>query len=180
MDYNYTSDGVRERLIKSGLSELEEHGFSDFSLRRVASLAEVSCAAPYRHFKDKDELILEVIKFVREGWELLCTSISEVYPKDSPELVAELCAAGIRFWLANGSFRSVIFGGMSGTDERRRAELLLFDKPITDALSGLRTNCNPSTVRALFWGTLVLAATSLEPEAVIASMKEKIKEEADK
>ncbi|MBQ9131598.1 MAG: helix-turn-helix transcriptional regulator, partial [Clostridia bacterium] len=60
MEEGYTSHAVRERLIIAGIRELEAHGLNDFSLRRVAVACEVSCAAPYRHFKDKEELILEI------------------------------------------------------------------------------------------------------------------------
>ena len=52
MEEKITVDDVRSRLLFSGLKELERHGVSDFSLRRVAQDAGVSCAAPYRHFKD--------------------------------------------------------------------------------------------------------------------------------
>ncbi|MBR2343298.1 MAG: TetR/AcrR family transcriptional regulator [Clostridia bacterium] len=186
MDYTYPAEGVRERLILAGLAELEEHGFTDFSLRRVASAAQVSCAAPYRHFKDKDELILEVIRYVREGWSLLCRNIAEVFASEPATRVVELAAAGIRFWLANGSFRSVLFGGMSGSDAARRAELALFDKPISDAVADLAAEGGLTrregeslayTVTALFWGTLVLAASSPSgADTGINKMKEKIKE----
>ena len=37
---------VRTRLLLAGLSEMEKHGEGDFSLRRVAKEAQVSCAAP--------------------------------------------------------------------------------------------------------------------------------------
>ena len=63
--------GIRKKLVEAGLKELLEHGSRDFSLRRVALMAEVSCAAPYRHFKDKDELVRAVISEIRENWLLI-------------------------------------------------------------------------------------------------------------
>ena len=53
LEENFAPANVRSRLLFSGLKELETHGVADFSLRRVAQDAGVSCAAPYRHFKDK-------------------------------------------------------------------------------------------------------------------------------
>ena len=129
MEENYTQDNVRSRLLFSGLKELEEHGVSDFSLRRVAQDAGVSCAAPYRHFKDKDELISAVISFVLEGWTLLSDQIREIFSEDSKTLLVELAVAGLRFWIANGNFRTVI--AVSATLEDK--PMKEFDRPIADA-----------------------------------------------
>ena len=68
MEKVYPDDGVRTRLILSALDELCEHGVVDFSLRRVALKAQVSCAAPYRHFKSKEELITETAKYITMKW----------------------------------------------------------------------------------------------------------------
>ena len=70
---------LRHRLILAGLKELEEHGVKDFSLRRVALNAEVSCAAPYRHFKDKEQLIGAIITYVKDGWDLLSNQIKMIF-----------------------------------------------------------------------------------------------------
>ena len=95
MEENMIIDNVRSRLLFSGLKELEKHGVSDFSLRRVAQDAGVSCAAPYRHFKDKDELIGAVIEFVIEGWTLLSKQIGEIFSDDLHSLITELAVAGL-------------------------------------------------------------------------------------
>ena len=119
MEDNISIDNVRSRLILAGLSELEKHGAGDFSLRRVAKEAGVSCAAPYRHFKDKDELIASIIEYVLEGWRLLSGQIGEIFSSDSKALVTELSVAGLRFWIANGNFRTVIMASAAlGTGER--------------------------------------------------------------
>ena len=130
MEENFTQDNVRSRLLFSGLKELETHGVSDFSLRRVAQDAGVSCAAPYRHFKDKDELISEVIKFVVDGWVLLSDRISEIFSSDPKTLLTELAVSGLRFWIANGNFRTVI-SATATIDNGRRGHLADFDRPIS-------------------------------------------------
>ena len=132
MEENFTKDNARARLLFSGLKELERHGVSDFSLRRVAQDAGVSCAAPYRHFKD--ELITEIIKFVVEGWTLLSHQIAEIFSADSKALVVELLVAGLRFWIANGNFRTVIMVS-SSLKVGERGPVQSFDKPIADAVA---------------------------------------------
>ena len=97
--------GVRDRLIRAGILELEEHGLRDFSLRRVAQVAEVSCAAPYRHFRDKEELILAIIAYTRESWELMAENITAAFPDKTEKRVTHLAVAALRFWLANGNLR---------------------------------------------------------------------------
>ena len=133
MEEKFTQDNVRSRLLFSGLKELERHGVSDFSLRRVAQDAGVSCAAPYRHFKDKDELISAVIEFVVDGWTLLSSQITEIFARDSKTLVVELAVAGLRFWIANGNFRTVIMVSPTLT-EGQGGPMQNFDRPIADAV----------------------------------------------
>ena len=132
MEGHFTPDTVKSRLLFSGLKELETHGVGDFSLRRVAQDAGVSCAAPYRHFKDKDELIGAVIKFVIDGWILLSEQISEIFSSDSKALLIELAVAGVRFWIANGNFRTVI-SATATLDKGQWGHLGDFERPISVA-----------------------------------------------
>jgi AcrR family transcriptional regulator len=113
MQSKHTEDGVRERLIISGINELFEHGISDFSLRRAASRAQVSCAAPYRHFKDKDEMIREIVKYIISKWTLLCREIEAAFSEDKRRLALEVSMATLRFWLGNSKFRSILTLGAS-------------------------------------------------------------------
>ena len=58
----------RERLIQAGIQELEQNGPASFSLRRVAQNCGVSCAAPYKHFKDKQALLLAIAEEYNTQW----------------------------------------------------------------------------------------------------------------
>ena len=53
MEEELGSASVREQLITAGIEELNAHGMAGFSLRRVAAACNISCAAPYKHFKNK-------------------------------------------------------------------------------------------------------------------------------
>ena len=59
---------MREVLLMAGISEINTQGVTGFSIRRVATACGVSCAAPYKHFKDKKEFIAAIIEFVNEEW----------------------------------------------------------------------------------------------------------------
>lgn len=108
MEENFMEESVKKRLILAGLKELEAHGPVDFSLRRVALSAEVSCAAPYRHFKSREDLIDAIISYIKEQWLLFCHTIEETLPEPT-ERVRALCIAYMRFWIGNPNFRAVLF-----------------------------------------------------------------------
>lgn len=113
---NYQADDLRHSLIIAGINEIELHGLAEFSLRRVASSCSVSCAAPYRHFKNKDDLILAIISYINDQWSFLEKQISEVYKNDIRRQIVELSVSNIRFWIANPNFRSIMMMDDRGLD----------------------------------------------------------------
>lgn len=108
MEEHIEKDAVKERLVIAGIRELEEHGLNDFSLRRVAVACDVSCAAPYRHFKSKEDLILSIIRYINQQWMLLEEQIRLAFPDNVRRQLIEVSLANIRFWIANPNFRSVL------------------------------------------------------------------------
>ncbi|NEQ67521.1 MAG: TetR/AcrR family transcriptional regulator [Symploca sp. SIO2D2] len=56
----YHHGDLKKALVEAALQVLLEEGLDALSLRRVAREASVSPAAPYRHFKDKQELLTTV------------------------------------------------------------------------------------------------------------------------
>lgn len=139
MEQNYIEESVRTRLILSGIRELEEHGIADFSLRRAAVAAQVSCAAPYRHFKDKDEYVSEIIKYVASKWTLLTNEIKKIFSDDPRRLAIETCISSLRFRAANSNFRSVF------TLAAKVGESGVFDTAVIDAVTEY---CNASGITA--------------------------------
>lgn len=131
MEEHFMEESVKKRLILAGLKELEAHGPVDFSLRRVALSAEVSCAAPYRHFKSREDLIEAIIAYIKEQWQLLCSTIELAVP-DLPSRVRALCIAYMRFWIGNPNFRAVLF--LSD-----HADALGFAARLSEVLSQLAT-----------------------------------------
>ena len=162
-------DGVRHRLIIAGLSELEEHGIRNFSLRRVAGEAGVSCAAPYRHFESKDGLIKAIVDYMREGWDLLSGQINSLYT-DPGVRISEIAVAFLRFFVANGSFRTVL---MAGEDNGEKSIFSSFDAPIISAVAdyadsrGVKREDKDRltfALLALVYGSLTLTITGSIPE----------------
>lgn len=115
-------EGVRERLLIAGIKEIELHGLNDFSLRRVASMCEVSCAAPYRHFKNKDELVLSIISYINSRWDMMCEQIESAFEGDIKRQIVESCVANARFLIANPNYLSIMLPIGSGMTEEQTAE----------------------------------------------------------
>ncbi|MBQ4527251.1 MAG: TetR/AcrR family transcriptional regulator [Clostridia bacterium] len=108
MDIYEGFETVKQKLIIAGMQEIENHGITDFSLRRVASLCNVSCAAPYKHFKDKEDFIAEIAMYIYKQWKLLQSHVSEMFEENARKELTEICIAYVKFWIANPNFRSVL------------------------------------------------------------------------
>jgi AcrR family transcriptional regulator len=59
---NYHHGALREALLSAARRLISEKGVAGFSLSDASRLAGVSGAAPYRHFRDKEELVGEVAR----------------------------------------------------------------------------------------------------------------------
>jgi len=100
------NESIRQKLLISGIAEIETYGIAGFSYRRVAKNCNVSCATPYRHFKSKDDFILEILKYLNSQWTLLRSNIEGIFT-DPIERIIEICIALIRYTIANPDYRSI-------------------------------------------------------------------------
>lgn len=184
MEDNYIVEHLRRRLILAGFSELVDHGVGDFSLRRVAIAAEVSCAAPYRHFKDKDELILAVVRYAYNSWTLLAVEIQKSCSQSAAESVAAICELYVRFWLGNGNFRSVLLLMNDGEHSELAESLKDFDAPVRRIIRYFASNYKLTeedeqvlveTILSLSWGAVLRISSGLaDREESIQNLKNKI------
>ena len=111
----YTSyETVKEKLITAGIKELQTHGVADFSLWRVATMCNVSCAAPYKHFKSKEDFIAEILLYIHRQWLLLQKQVADIFEGDLKSQIVETCVAYIKFRIANSGFNAVL---MMKTDQ---------------------------------------------------------------
>lgn len=92
----YHHGDLRRALVEAACRLLEAEGPGALSLRAVAREAGVSPAAPYHHFKDKNELLDAV---AHEGWEKLDLAFQEARKgaDDLRDKVVELGVAYVRF-----------------------------------------------------------------------------------
>ena len=98
----------RERLILAGIQELEANGLSGFSLRKVAQRCGVSCAAPYKHFKDKGELVLAIAEHYNAQWVRRQRAVLARTERDVTRQLQEICKEYLRFLLDNPNYCTLV------------------------------------------------------------------------
>ena len=105
----YHHGNLREALIEAGLKIINESGEDALSLRKVAAACDVSHAAPYAHFKDKDELIEAIKSSVTDMFmEELLAAVEDKPTAD--EAIIAMGKSYITFFSRNPDYFVFLFG----------------------------------------------------------------------
>lgn len=78
---SYHHGNLKSALVDAVLSLISEKGPNGFSFAEAARRAGVSPAAPYRHFKDRDDLLVET---ARRGYELFTARLEAAWDEGRP------------------------------------------------------------------------------------------------
>lgn len=119
----YHHGNLKEALVRAALELIAEKGPAGFTFADAARWAGVSPAAPYRHFRDRDELIADV---ARRGFELFGAALAKAWDEGRPELMKafdRLGRAYLDFARLQPAYYSAMFeAGVSlDTDPQLRA-----------------------------------------------------------
>jgi AcrR family transcriptional regulator len=120
----YHHGNLKEALIRAALELIAQKGPAGFTFAEAARWAGVSPAAPYRHYRDRDELISDVAKqgFVRFEQALL-RAWDEGRPKPS-EAFDRMGKAYLQFARTEPAYYSAMFEAgiaLDGNPELREA-----------------------------------------------------------
>ena len=105
---NYHHGDLKEQLILNGLELLNEQGINGFSLRKVAAMCNVSHTAPYKHFKNKEELIVAISSYVEDSFNKTLGDIVENIENPMEQTVA-LGKAYVSFMVENQDYLKFLF-----------------------------------------------------------------------
>lgn len=107
----YHHGELRQALLETGRKLLEKNGAENLSIRNVAAETGVSHNAPYRHFKDKNELLAAI---ACDGFERLDSAMKSAldrHPDSIRDQIYGMAAAYVRLALANPETSKLMFSG---------------------------------------------------------------------
>ena len=108
MKEQYHHGDLRRSLIEKGLEIINQEGEEKLSLRKVAMECGVSNAAPYAHFKSKDEFIVAIQQHIMDSFTDSLEKTAEQY-KDSDSLLPMLGKSYVMFFYKNPLYFDFLF-----------------------------------------------------------------------
>ncbi len=105
----YHHGNLRETLIRAALELIAKKGAAGFTFAEAARFAGVSPAAPYRHFRDRDELMANV---ALRGFEQFGAALARAWDEGRPDALGALDRVGkayLEFARAQPAFYSAMF-----------------------------------------------------------------------
>jgi AcrR family transcriptional regulator len=105
----YHHGNLRETLIRAALELIAQKGAAGFTFADAARWAGVSPAAPYRHFRDRDDLLVNV---ALRGFELFEIALARAWDDGRPDALTALDRMGkayLGFARAQPAYYSAMF-----------------------------------------------------------------------
>jgi AcrR family transcriptional regulator len=105
----YHHGNLRETLIRAALELIARKGTAGFTFAEAARFAGVSPAAPYRHFRDRDELMANV---ALRGFEQFAAALARAWGEGQPDEFTALDRVGkayLEFARAQPAYYSAMF-----------------------------------------------------------------------
>jgi AcrR family transcriptional regulator len=105
----YHHGDLKNALIEAGLEIISQEGIDELSIRSVAKKIGVSHAAPYRHFKNKEEIIMAI---ALTGFRMRKKEVDKALARggDDPRAqLVHLAKANIAFAVAHPDYFRVMF-----------------------------------------------------------------------
>ena len=105
----YHHGNLKEALIQAALDLIAQKGPAGFTFAEAARTAGVSPAAPYRHFRDRDDLLVDV---ARRGFDQFAQALARAWEDGRPEPMAafeRLGRAYLAFARSEPAYYSAMF-----------------------------------------------------------------------
>ncbi|MBU3004241.1 TetR/AcrR family transcriptional regulator [Paraglaciecola arctica] len=124
---SYHHGDLRTTLINSAIEILNEDGLKEVSLRKLAAKVGVSRAAPYKHFKDKNELLCALaekgFRRLHEINKLGFETVSTTEPGKERGKIRDFIHGYIQFAEENPELYDLMFGRTIWKNETSTEEL---------------------------------------------------------
>ena len=137
----YHREGLKNLLIEKGIEIVNTDGVQSFSLRKAAAACKVSHAAPYSHFRNKEELLNAMQLYITDRFsKTLETAVAE--NKKPAALLKKLGIAYVAFFIDNPAYFQFLYSSsdikvdltLSVPDEENYAPFILYKNSILSLL----------------------------------------------
>lgn len=105
----YHHGNLKEALVQAALGLIAQKGPGGFTFAEAARSAGVSPAAPYRHFRDRDELLASIAQQGFEQFEAALTAAWDDGRPDTPTAFQRVGKAYLAFARENPAYYSAMF-----------------------------------------------------------------------
>jgi AcrR family transcriptional regulator len=105
----YHHGNLKEALIRAALDLIARKGPAGFTFAEAARAAGVSPAAPYRHFRDRDDLLIDI---ARRGFEQFAAVLARAWDEGRPDVFTafeRLGRAYLEFARSEPAYYSAMF-----------------------------------------------------------------------
>lgn len=180
---------TREALILAGLDDIEKFGVENMSMRRIAAVCNVSCAAPYKHFANRDEYLLEIHRYINKKWHAV---FDEAVKKSAPDMrskIIEVSVAHAKFLAQHPNFRTLIMmnpANLTPEQQRERNQISEMSRALIDRycadVNMPKEVADRKTfiVRSLIYGSAVMIGRDgIADEAACETLRAAISREFD-
>lgn len=160
---NYHHENLKFELIEKGLKLLDEEGYDNFSLRKVAKACNVSHTAPYRHYKNKDDLILAIALEALHKFNQTLQGAVDKYPNDYKSQIKEMGYSYVKFFVENPEYLRLLFLSdlIKNLNNENHEELIDGEHPFMTFYKAIERYISDNQNNA--------AGTSMDPNALALS-----------
>lgn len=166
----YHHGELRKELIETGIEFINKYGEEKLSLRKIAEKCGVSNAAPYAHFKDKDDFINSVQQYIMDSFmDSLMICVNEC--GDNTQILSELGMCYVMFFYHNPLYFDFLFSRKNvqirlSSDNNNNPPFELFRKTAEKVLSEMGISEKNIRYKTIAMWSLVhgLSAISAMPD----------------
>jgi AcrR family transcriptional regulator len=110
MENIYHHGDLKNELIQVGIKVVTNEGMEKLSLRKIAALCNVSEAAPYKHFKNKNELLEAMQDYIKNKLMLCLTrAVENSGDPNSPDAILNMGKAYVFFFIEYPEYFTFLF-----------------------------------------------------------------------
>jgi len=140
---NYHHGQLKQALLDAGHEILVYNGIESLSLRNVARRAGVSHSAPYRHFKNMEDFIVEMAV---QGFHILVSEVEikwNEFSNDNENCIIETGKAYFGFAAKNPEYYRIMFGNLIRNKTGNKKFFTAYHRAYS-MFKGLISEINPS------------------------------------